>query len=177
MYAFESRARGKLFHLLVCGSFAAALLLFGFSGVEGMSYPVIYQLTALILLTAGTYLLVRYSLRSYRYEISESGIVSADGETLYDLVITEISGNRRRVVTRVALRDIDEVQSLSREKGHQAQKTLPKGWRMLRYTNRPLEPEGVYLTVSEESTVVVIPKDDTMVKYLKMYGTVTKEGV
>lgn len=176
MYAFESHPRRKGFHLLVGGCFVVALVLLAISGLEGISYPVIYQGTAFLLVTAGAYLMVRYVLNVYRYEISESGIISADGEAQYDLVITEITGKRRRVVTRVALRDIDAVAVIPRKK-KDAQKAFARGKeRVFRYTNDPFDAVSCYLSLPTEDSVVVIPLDDTMILHLRRFCTVTKEG-
>lgn len=168
IYAFESRARGRLFHVWIGGCFVAALLLFGISGGEGVSFPLIYQLSGLTLLVVGTYLMVRYVLRIYRYEISENGIVSASGERLCDLVITEITGTRRRVVTRVALRDIGALSVIPRAKDKaEAKAFIGKAPTVYRYTNHPFDPVSCYLFLPEEDAVVVIPYDETMTRYLK----------
>ena len=170
MYAFNSPPRGRMFHLIVCLCFVAAFLLLGVGGIEGIEYPLLYQLTAVILLTAGTYLTVRYALRSYRYEIADSGIVSATGDPVYDLVITETAGRRQRVVTRITLRSIADMAVFS---GKKSEKEKECRWigscRVFRYTNRPFEPEGCYLLVPEENSVVVIPKDERMIQYLNMF--------
>ena len=173
MYAFDSHARGKLFHCLVGGCFVTALLLFGIAGVEGMAYPAVYQFTAFVLLTAGVYLLVRYGLKIYRYEIAENGIVSAAGDKQYDLVVTEITGRRIRVMTRVALRDIESAVILSRKKDAT---TLIGGRRVYRYTNRPFESVSCYLILPEENAVVVIPEDENMMRHLEMFCSVKKEN-
>ncbi len=167
MYAFESSPRGKVFHVLTAGCFVLVLLLFGFSGMEGIAYPFIYQTTAIILMTVGVYLLVRYVLKIYRYEITESGITAADGSAIRDLVITEITGQKQRVVTRVALRDIESIQILTRKEYKAKEKELAEGMTVYRYTNRPFEPISCYLTVPEENAVVAIPVDEQMIRHLR----------
>ena len=114
MYAFESCPRRGMLHFLTVSCFALALLLMGISGMENIAYPLLYQTTAVILMVIGVYFVVRYVLRVYRYEVSENGITDAYGERQYDLVITEITGKRCRVVSRVALRDIDAVACLDK---------------------------------------------------------------
>ena len=103
-----------MLHFLTVSCFALALLLMGISGMENIAYPLLYQTTAVILMVIGVYFVVRYVLRVYRYEVSENGITDAYGERQYDLVITEITGKRCRVVSRVALRDIDAVACLDK---------------------------------------------------------------
>ena len=176
MYAFESSPRGKLFHVLTAGCFVLVLLLFGFSGMEGVAYPFVYQTTAVILLTVGVYLLIRYVLKIYRYEISESGIMAADGSTLMDLVITEITGQKRRVVTRVALRDIESIFTLTRKEYRACERELSEGKTVYRYTNRPFEPVSCYLSLPEEHSVVVIPVDEQMMRYLRQLCAADQKG-
>ncbi len=176
MYAFESSKRKGIFHVLVVTCFAVALLLFGFSSVEGMAYPVIYQLSAVVLLVAGVFMLTRYALKTYRYEISESNIRSATGQPIYDLVITEMAGKRMTVVARVALRDITRVEvinkgqdkSLAKEKealllaGEGEVKPV-----VFRYMNTPIVTQACYIAVPEERSVLVIPYDERMVAILR----------
>ena len=176
MYAFESSPRGKLFHVLTAGSFVLVLLLFGFSGMEGISYPFIYQTTAIVLMTVGIYLLVRYVLKIYRYEILDSGIRSAEGTAILDLVITEITGQKQKVVTRVALRDIHDVQTMTRKEYKERENEVLEGKTVYRYTNRPFEPISCYLSVPVENSVVAIPVDGEMIRCLRRHCSTTHEG-
>lgn len=177
MYAFESCSRRGMLHLLTVGCFVLALLLMGISGMENIAYPLLYQTTAVILLVVGVYLVVRYVLRLYRYEISESGITNAYGEPQYDLVITEITGKRYRVVSRVALRDMEAVACLSRKRDKQKIGAFVGGIKqVLKYTNSPFEPEACYVRIPEENSVLVIPKDEKMMNLLARYATQNENG-
>lgn len=179
MYAFESCPRRGMLHLLTVGCFVLALLLMGISGVDNIAYPMLYQLTAVILVVIGVYLVIRYVLRLYRYEVSENGITNACGERQYDLVITEITGKRQQIVTRVALRDIAAVAFIDRKKEKQKAVDFIGGVkRVFRYTNSPFEAGGCYLSVPEEGSVLIIPRDEKMMKLLSHYvagnGEITK---
>lgn len=177
LYSFESPARGRLFHVWVGGCFVTALLLFGLSGSPGINFSMIYQLTGLALLVVGTYMMVRYVLKIYRYEITENGIITAHGEKLYDLVITEITGARHRVVTRVALRDIHAMAVIPRAKNKaSATAFIGQAPKVYRYTNHPLDPVSCYLLLPEEQSVIVIPHDEAMARYLRELCVIQQEG-
>ena len=168
MYAFESNSSRGPLHAMVIGSVVAAVALFTVAGFEGMPVPYVFQILAVVCLTATVYLVSRYSLKSYRYAIEPSGITSADGTDVYDLVITEIMGKRCVVVCRVALRDIDASQvSVLRRDEKAARDMLCKGKRVFRYENTPITPDSCYIPLPSESSVVIIPPDEQMMKVLK----------
>ncbi len=167
-YAFMSSGRKGWIHVACISCFVAALLLFGIAGIDGMAYPIIYQMTAIVTLTIGVYLTVRYALKMYRYEISDSGIVSAEGEIKYDLVITEITGTKQQVVARVGLWDVECVHVLPRAKKKAFLQTQGgKYGKMFAYTNNPFDPVSCVLLLPEEDSAVIIPADDGMVRILK----------
>ena len=168
MYAFESGGSRAPLHAMVIGSVIAAVALFTVSGFEGMPVPYVFQILAVICLTATVYLVSHYSLKSYRYAIEPSGITSADGTDVHDLVITEIMGKRRVVVCRVALRDIDAARvSVLRRDEKAARDALCKGKRVFRYQNTPLSPASCYIPLPEENALVIIPVDARMLEILK----------
>ena len=72
MYAFESGGSRAPLHAMVIGSVIAAVALFTVSGFEGMPVPYVFQILAVICLTATVYLVSHYSLKSYRYAIEPS---------------------------------------------------------------------------------------------------------
>ena len=176
MYAFESSGSRKPLHLMVVGAFVAAVVLFSLSNREGMPVPFLWQTGAVLCLTAALYLLVRYSLKMYRYAIEPNNIVDADGVEQYDLVITEIVGKRMTVVSRVGLRTIDHdgVAVIRRADGDSAKgeakeavSLLCKDKRVFKYENTPVSPASCYIPIPEENSVVVIPADERMVEILK----------
>lgn len=177
LYAYESAPRRGTTHILTAGCFVVAFFMLGISGIDGLSYPMLYQLTAFLLLTAGVYVLVRYILKLYRYELMDSCIVDMNGDPKYDLVITEITGRRRRVVTRVSVRDIEAVLCLHEKQDKAAIKSLMgEGQRLYRYVNDPFERRGIYLTVPEEDSVLMIPVDDGMLAHLGRFCTIDRKG-
>lgn len=176
MYAFESSKRRGVFHVLIIACFVTALLSFGVSGVEGMAYPMIYQITSVLLLVAGIYFLSRYALKTYRYEVSESNIMDAMGQPILDLVITETSGRRVTVVARVALRDIAAVEDIDKSQDRSLAKEKEdallvgkEGARavVFRYLNTPFVTHACYISVPAERSVLVIPPDEQMIRILR----------
>ena len=170
MYQFQSSpARGGL-HAMVMGAFAAAAILFGVSDMESIPYPAIFQTIAVVSFVAAVYLCVRYSLRLYRYAVEPSGIVSADGREVCDLVVTEVVGKRLKVVARVSLRDISEVAVVKhsdKEALRAVRASMTVGRQVFRYANVPVMPEECYIALPEEGSVLVIPADADMVRILK----------
>ena len=182
MYSFESSGSRRPLHAMVIASMAAAVILFSISNREGIAMPYLYQLGAMICLTAMIYLLGRYSLRLYRYAIEPNGIVDVCGEEQYDLVITEIVGKRMTVVSRVALRSIDREgvtvirrgddrrEDGRRGDGQTAKEraaALRRGRRVFRYENTPVSPASCYIPLPEENALVIIPVDARMLEILK----------
>lgn len=172
MYAFESSGSRKPLHAMVIGSFIAAMVLFSVSNREGIPMPHLFQAGAIICLTATVYLLVRYSLKLYRYAVEPNGILDADGVEQYDLIITEIVGKKMTVVARVALRDVDRsavtvIRRADGDTAKEARETLCKDRRVFRYENTPTAPASCYIPMPAENTVVVIPEDEGMVRILK----------
>ena len=172
MYAFESSGSRKPLHAMVIGSFIAAMVLFSVSNREGIPMPHLFQAGAIICLTATVYLLVRYSLKLYRYAVEPNGILDADGVEQYDLIITEIVGKKMTVVARVALRDVDRsavtvIRRADGDTAKEARETLCKDRRVFRYENTPTAPASCYIPMPAENTVVVIPVDEGMVRIIK----------
>ena len=172
MYAFESTGSRKPLHAMVIGTLVAAVILFSISNREGLPVPHLFQTGAIGCLTGTVYLLVRYSLKLYRYAVEPNGILDAHGVEQYDLIITEIVGKKMTVVARVALRDIDKpavtvIRRADKAKGEEARETLCKGRRVFRYENTPASPASCYIPLPEENSVVVIPVDEKMVSSLK----------
>ena len=176
-YAFISSVHKRWIHVACISCYVAALLLFGISGIDGMEYPIVYQLTAIVTLTVGIYLTVRYALKMYRYEISESGIVSAEGDVKYDLVVTEITGAKRQVVARIGLWDVESVHVLTRGKKKAFLHTCKGRYgKIFAYTNNPFDPVSCAFLLPEEDSVIMIPADDGMLGVLKKTCRVETEN-
>ena len=172
MYSFESSgSRGPL-HAMVIGAMIATVLLFSVAGLEGIPMPYLFQIGAILCATAAVYLTVGYSLKAYRYAIQPNTIVDAEGVEQYDLVITEITGKKMKVVCRVGLRTVDHaaVTVIRRADGQaskEARDLLCKDKRVFKYENTPVSPASCYIPIPEENSVVVIPADERMVEILR----------
>lgn len=177
---FESYRHQSAIHILTISCFIAAFLLFGVSNMESMVYPLVYQLTGILLLVVGTYFLTRYVLKKYRYEIIQSDIVDTWGEPVFDLVITETTGKRVVVVAKVALRDIAMLDVIDKRKDKNLAKEkvrqiceIPQteGGRYIvyRYANTPFMSLACYLQIPSENSVLVIPYHEKMVSALRLY--------
>ena len=172
MYSFESSGSRKPLHAMVIGALVGAAVLFSVGTLPDVPLPSLFQMGAILCATLAVYLTVRYSLRTYRYAIEPNTIVDAEGVEQYDLVITEITGKKMKVVCRVGLRTVDHtaVTVIRRADGQaskEARETLCKGMRVFRYENTPVSPASCYIPIPEENSVVVIPADERMVEILR----------
>ena len=172
MYSFESSGSRRPLHAMVIGALVGAAVFFSVGTLPSIPLPSLFQMGAILCATLAVYLTVRYSLRAYRYAIEPNTIVDAEGVEQYDLVITEITGKKMKVVCRVGLRTVDHtaVTVIRRADGQaskEARETLCKGMRVFRYENTPVSPASCYIPIPEENSVVVIPADERMVEILK----------
>ena len=176
MYSFESSGSRKPLHAMVIGAMVAAVVLFTVSNQEGIPVPYLFQMGGILCATAAVYLTVRYSLNAYRYAIEPNTIVDAEGMEQYDLVVTEITGKKMKVVARVGLRTVDRfaVTVIRRADGESAGAAskeaialLCKDKRVFKFENTPISPASCYIPIPEENCVVVIPADNRMVEILK----------
>ena len=175
MYSFESSgSRGPL-HAMVVGALIATALLFGLGNVQGIPFPFLFQMGAILCATVVIYLAAGYSLKMYRYAIEPNTIVDAEGAEQYDLVITEIMGKKMKVVARIGLRSVDSAAvTVIRRVGEHADTdvkaahhALCKGKQVFRYENTPVSPASCYIPIPEENSVIIIPVDERMVEILK----------
>lgn len=100
MYEYTPTPRNRGEKLLVCLSLVFAAASFGASMIDGVPYPAIFQLVAVIFLTAALALANRSLLRSYTYTVTEteSGIP--------DFLITEHYGKKHTAVCRVSVEQV-----------------------------------------------------------------------
>ena len=172
MYSFESSGSRKPLHAMVIGALAGSAVLFSLGTLPDVPLPSLFQMGAILCATCAVYLTVRYSLRTYRYAIEPNTIVDAEGVEQYDLVITEITGKKMKVVCRVGLRTVDhyQVTVIRRADGQAAKEArdlLCKDKRVFKYENTPISPASCYIPIPEENAVVVIPADERMVEILR----------
>ena len=172
MYYFESSGSRKPLHAMVIGALVGAAVFFSVGTLPSIPLPSLFQMGAIVCATQAVYLTARYSLRAYRYAIEPNTIVDAEGVEQYDLVITEITGKKMKVVCRVGLRTVDhyQVTVIRRADGQAAKEArdlLCKDKRVFKYENTPVSPASCYIPIPEENSVVVIPVDERMVEILK----------
>ena len=172
MYSFESSGSRRPLHAMVIGALVGAAVLFSLGTLPDVPLPSLFQMGAILYATLAVYLTVRYSLRAYRYAIEPNTIVDAEGVEQYDLVITEITGKKMKVVCRVGLRTVDHaaVTVIRRADGQaskEARDLLCKDKRVFKYENTPVSPASCYIPIPEENSVVVIPADERMVEILR----------
>lgn len=173
MYSFESSGSRRPLHAMVIGALVGAAVLFSLGTLPSIPLPSLFQMGAILYATLAVYLTARYSLRTYRYAIEPNTIVDAEGVEQYDLVITEITGKKMKVVCRVGLRTVDHtaVRVFGRGKSHdddgEERALLCAGKKVFRYENTPVSPASCYIPIPEENSVVVIPVDDRMVEILR----------
>ena len=172
MYYFESSGSRKPLHAMVIGALVGAAVFFSVGTLPNVPLPSLFQMGAILCATLAVYLTVRYSLRAYRYAIQPNTIVDAEGVEQYDLVITEITGKKMKVVCRVGLRTVDhyQVTVIRRADGQAAKEArdlLCKDKRVFKYENTPVSPASCYIPIPEENSVVVIPADERMVEILR----------
>lgn len=173
MYFFESNGSRRPLHAMVIGDIVAAVVLFSVANREGIPMPFLFQLGGILCATAAVYLTVGYSLKIYRYAIEPNTIVDAEGVEQYDLVITEITGKKMKVVCRVGLRTVDHnaVRVFGRGKTQdddgEERARLCAGKKVFKYENTPVSPASCYIPIPEENSVVVIPADERMVEILR----------
>ena len=90
-----------------------AVLLFGFSQIPSVPFPVVYQLLALASITVAILFATQYLMRRYTYRIEVRE--GAGEETAPDLVVTEYYGRRVSVVCRISVDDIESVTRVTAE--------------------------------------------------------------
>ena len=112
MYSVTPKRQNKLTALSCIACFVCGIGLFVASiGKEGLPYVTIAaQMVSVLILTAGIYLYSKFMARQFTYTVRPGGIFDANGEEIYDLTVTDtVGGRRQRVVCRIALREIVQV--------------------------------------------------------------------
>lgn len=169
MYAFTSQGKRRRLHALVVTDIAAAVLIWT-SSTAGGSYAWAFQLAGVLLAGIGVYLITRFSLRTYAYELGTGDITDANGAPVVDLVITQILGNKRSVAARVGVREIETASVLSHADFRKKRKQLFGGATLFRCDNDPFSPLALYLYLPEENALLAIPPDPGMIDYLGRLG-------
>ena len=167
-YITTSSGKRTGLHVLVVTAYAAGILLVSSSSTF-VPFAPLWQLVGVLLLVAGVYLTTRYSLRSYTYAVEPGDILDADGEAVYELVITEAIGRKRTVVARVALRDIDAdgLQVVRQGETAVRRDEASPTPRVLRYANTPVVAVAIHVPVPEEGSILVLPYDEGLLAAIR----------
>ena len=155
-------------------SFAVgAVVLYAISGVENVPLPWLFQFGSVVLLGMFTYLLVRYELKQYHYELCDSGIRDEQGQVRLELVVTEQVGKKQTVVARVGLWQIDKVAVLDK---NNKKKDFCGGKTAFIYDNRLFAEKRLAVRMNGTDPVVIIPYNEGMLNALNTMENKTGEA-
>ena len=149
-------------HIAIILCYAVGVLLYGTSNMEGVPLPVVFQIATIVLLGVGTYLLFRFVLKRFTYEIC------SDDNGGLDLTVTETVGKKQTVVARMALDKISRAEIL--DKRDLKKELAAKGKirpLLFRYDANPFDSKVILVEFPSENSWVVIPEDTTMAEILK----------
>ncbi len=168
MYSVTPKRQNKLTELACLACFVCGVGVFAVSIVnDTLPYLTLAaQMLGVLLLTAGIYLYSKFIARTYTYAVQPGGIFDVDGRELYDLVVIETVGkSKQRVVCRLALRDIEWVQSrpmrATRKNGLAKIEASRNGGRKFSYCI-DLVPEKVIAIGDADGNAVVLTFDDKL---------------
>ena len=161
MYEFAPKAkkiREKIW-MSVCLFFGVLSYSFG----QILPYPMACQLLSVILLTGAVLITVRYLLRDYVYCVE----VDAEGAPA-DLVIVEVMGKRRTVVSRVRVAGIGQI-LLGREIASKKDLRGLQKKEIYRYISQMSRSESVFLEIldDEKCTFLEICADSQLISILE----------
>ena len=143
-----------------------AVLLFGFSQIPSIPYPVIYQLLALASITVAILFTTQYLMRRYTYRIEPRE--GAEENAPLDLVITEYYGRRVSVVCRISVEEIESVTHVTAENRRELA-AREKGRQGFGYCGEWRAENCYLLSVCHEGTAFTlrILADETLLSYIK----------
>ena len=161
-YSFTSKKPSRAMHIAIILCYAVGVLLYGTSNMEGVPLPVIFQLATIVLIGIGTYLLFRFVLKKFTYEIC------ADENGGLDLTVTETVGKKQTVVARMALDKISRADVIEKSaiKNELSAKGKPRPL-LFRYDVNPFYQRVILVEFPSENSWVIIPEDKTMEEILK----------
>lgn len=148
---------------MVCFA-VGAIVLWAVSGADGVPQAWPFQLGAMVFAGFFVYLLVRYELKQYRYEIKDSGIRDDEGEARLELVVTECVGKKETVVARVGLWQIASTAVL--DKTHK-KADVCKGKTAFVYDNQLFAPRRFCICMTGSDPAVVIPYNEDMANFIQ----------
>lgn len=132
--------------------FASAAVLFLSTGIVDL-YKSIIQFSAVIFLTAGLYILIRFKLVDYNYIIrvrnSDENGYSRAGD--FDFVAEKVQGNRINAECRLSIDDLIEIKEISRQEWREYTKKYGIRLKIYHYTVT-MYPSHSYLMVFQDNT-------------------------
>lgn len=143
----KRRERGTAMLLFISGVACFAASLLGDGVLFSLLRLLSYLLLILVVSVSSRYLNRRYS---YRAAPSEDSALWG-----IDLTITEYVGKRVRVVCRIAISDIAEIEHVTRQ-NHRAIFKRARGNRIYRYTDRMGYENTYLLRISEDDETVYV---------------------
>ncbi len=160
MYDFSPKKSNNAAQYTSIILYIAALVAMFFSTIEGLPFPAIMQLAALLMLCFATMILCRYMLKGYVYSISED-----DGG--YDFSVTELKGKSRITVCRISLSGIEKAVMVkkSEKKKYSAQS---KGYKSFDYCvdMSPSECCCIFCEECGEKYIIKIQPDAKLLEIL-----------
>ena len=143
--------------------FILSLIIFFVSGIEGMAYPAILQMVAIITMTVAILLVGKYLTRAYRYRVEKT-----NGE--YEFIVDEISKTSMVTVCRLELSKLSAVEAWT--KGYKP----PKGARIYNYCV-DIAPADSYLltfldgafSMNGENIYVRVCPDERLIEILENF--------
>lgn len=163
MYEYAPVLTKRKERLIAILSLFMGLMLFGFSQINGIPFPVIYQLVGIAFIAAFIILISRYLMRRYVYAIEAAG-----ENTAPDFVVTEYYGRRISVVCRISVTDIEEILPITRENRKEL-RAKQKGRFYYDYTADLFSQNRYLITVTdgEHHFCARILADEELIKWLE----------
>ncbi len=153
MYQYEPKSKKVREKTILLILLLIAVAAFASANIPGILFPSLLQLFAVFALVGVVMIVSRCLLRRFVYQVGPRE--DAPEGTPYDLVITEIYGNRREVVCRIALTDIREITRITRENRKEIS-AITKRKRVYHYTEELFPEDYRMLTVEMEEEVFYI---------------------
>lgn len=166
MYQYDPALPKRRERLISIVTLFLGLALFGFSKVNNVPFPVIYQMLGVASLTAFIFLIARYLMRRYVYQVMPRSH-AGDGFAP-DFVVTEYYGRRVSVVCRISLDDIEQIIPITKE-NRREWREKQTGKLFYDYTADLFSPNRYLLVVTdgEHRFTARILADETLLNYLK----------
>lgn len=165
MYEYTPKYTRKKEGLTLAMLLSVALLLLAVSRLPQAPLPSLWQLAAVILLTAAVLVAVRFLLRSYTVRLAPREDVRSP---IPDLTVVERMGRRTQTVCRVSLADVVSAEPITPE-SKAALRAKRRGKRVWLYYAEMNPPNLCQLTVmdGEECVFILLQADEKLLSFLQ----------